>query len=224
MEKMIVANHKMNLTVDDIEAYIDVIKNTSLNVVIAPTSIYIPYFVKNGIKVAMQNIYFENSGNFTGEVSPLQAKKMGVSYVMIGHSERRRIFNESDSDVNKKVKACLENDLEVILCIGDNIGENYKEVIHRQITLGLEGIDKEVIISYEPVYAIGTNIIPSKEELKEITQYIKGHFDYDVKVLYGGSVNKETIGDLKMDEIDGYLIGSASLNPKEFLEIGEVLL
>lgn len=224
MEKMIIANQKMNLTLDDVKHYIEVIKNTKLNVVIAPTSIYVPYFIENGISVAMQNVYCENSGSYTGEISPMQASLLGARYVMIGHSERRRIFSESDIDINKKVKASLENNLKVILCVGDNIGEDYKEVLHRQITLGLKDVKEEVIISYEPVYSIGSNIVPSREELKEIIKYIKNHFDYDVKVLYGGSVNKDTINDLKMDELSGYLIGSASLDPKEFLEIGEVLL
>ncbi|MBR2833423.1 MAG: triosephosphate isomerase [Bacilli bacterium] len=224
MEKMIVANHKMNLSIDQVNDYINEIKASKLNIVIAPTNIYIPYFLNNGIKVAIQNIYYENMGNYTGEVSPMQAKKLGVQYVLVGHSERRRIFHENDDVVNKKVKAALSNGLKVILCIGENIGENYKEVLHRQIVMGLKDVSDKVIISYEPVYAIGTNIIPDKDELKEIISYIRSHFDYDVKVLYGGSVNKDDALDLKMDEIDGYLIGSVSLNPKDFIEIGEVLM
>ena len=223
MEKIIIANHKMNLNKDQIKNYINVIKNTKLNIVIAPTSIYIPYFIENNIKTALQNIYSENEGYYTGEISPMQAKKMNVEYVMIGHSERRRVFNETDEDINKKIKKALENNLKVILFIGDNIGEDYKEILHNQIIEDLKDVTKEVIIAYEPVYAIGTNITPEKEELKEIIKYIKNHFKYNVKVLYGGSVTKKTAKNLKMNELDGYVIASSSLNPDEFLEIGEVL-
>lgn len=213
----------MNLNKDQIKNYINVIKNTKLNIVIAPTSIYIPYFIENNIKTALQNIYSENEGYYTGEISPMQAKKMNVEYVMIGHSERRRVFNETDEDINKKIKKALENNLKVILFIGDNIGEDYKEILHNQIIEDLKDVTKEVIIAYEPVYAIGTNITPEKEELKEIIKYIKNHFKYNVKVLYGGSVTKKTAKNLKMNELDGYVIASSSLNPDEFLEIGEVL-
>lgn len=221
---MIIANHKMNLELDDIKKLITAIKKASFKPIICPTAIYASYFVEAGIKTGLQNIYLENSGPYTGEISPSQAKSMGIEYVMIGHSERRRIFEEEDKDVNLKIKKALENNLKVILCVGENIGEDYKEVLKRQITLGLEGVEKEVIISYEPVYAIGSNIIPSREELMETIHYIKKLVNYDVKVLYGGSVNLETAEELKdIPELSGYLIGSAGLDIEKFIEIGEVL-
>ena len=170
------------------------------------------------------NVYTEDFGAYTGEVSACQAKSVGVKYVLIGHSERRRIFNESDDIVNLKLKKSLENNLKVILCVGENLGEDYKEVLHRQISLGLKGIEDEVIIAYEPVYSVGTGIIPSSDEITEVISYIKSLFNYDVKVLYGGSVNLKTMETLKkVDGVSGYLVGTAATDIEEFMKIGEVL-
>lgn len=224
MEKIIIANQKMNMTLDDTKGFIDGLMKANFNYVVFPSSIYIPYYVDKGIKVGIQNIYTEDFGAYTGEISAVQVKSAGAGYVLIGHSERRRIFNETDNDVNIKIKKSLANKLKVIFCVGENIGEDYKEVINRQISLGLKDINEEVIISYEPVYSIGTGIVPSNEEIIEAVQYIKSLFDYDVKVLYGGSVNLETAAKLKeIDELSGYLVGSAATKIDEFIKIGEVL-
>lgn len=225
MEKTIVANHKTNLSLTDINSYIEKLSNASFKPIICPTAIYAPYFIQKGIKTGLQNICFDSDGAYTGEISAQQAKSIGVEYVMIGHSERRRIFKETDEEINQKVKRAIENNLKVILCVGDDIGDDYQEVIYNQITKELNEIDEEVIISYEPVYSIGTDIIPSIDELNKIIKYIKSLFSYDVKVFYGGSVNMRTALDLKKAKgLSGYLIGSASLDVDEFINLGEVLL
>lgn len=224
MEKVIIANQKMNMTLDETQEFIRGLLKANFNYVICPSSIYIPYYVNKKIKTGIQNIYIEDFGAYTGEVSASQAKSSKVSYVLIGHSERRRIFNENDNEVNLKVKKALENNLKVILCVGENLGEDYKEVLYRQITLGLKDVSDEVIISYEPVYSIGTGIVPSNEEIIEVIKYIKSLFSYDVKVLYGGSVNTDTAEKLKeIDALSGYLVGTAATKIDEFIKIGEVL-
>jgi len=224
MDKIIIANHKMNLNLKDTKEYIKGLKQANFKHIIFPQNIYISYYIENGIKTGIQNIYSENSGPYTGEISPEAAKSLGVSYTLLGHSERRRIFNETNKEINLKIKKALENNLKVILCIGDNLGEDYKEVLKRQIKEGLKEVDKEIIISYEPVYSIGTDIIPDKEDLIKILKYIKSLFSYDVKIFYGGSVNLKTAEKLKdIEELSGYLIGSGSLNVNDFIKIGEVL-
>lgn len=225
MGKIIIANHKMNMSLPEIKDYIDKVSKVSFDMVICPTSIYAPYFIEKGIKTGLQNICFEDNGPFTGEISGKQAKDLGAEYVIIGHSERRRIFEETNDVINLKIKKALENDLKVILCIGDNTYEDKKEVLKKQITEGLKDVKGEVIISYEPVYSIGTDIIPSREELTDTIKYIKSLFDYDVKVIYGGSVNLKNALELKdIGGLSGYLVGTASLDATTFIKIGEVLL
>lgn len=224
MEKIIIANHKMNMSLDETKKFIKEIKKANFKHIIFPSSLYLPYYTEEGINVGIQNIYYEEDGSYTGEISASQVKSLGVKYAMIGHSERRRIFNETDEDINLKVKKALEHDLKVILCIGDNIGQHYKEVLKEQIKKGLDGVNEEVIISYEPVYSIGTGLIADKDELNEIIKYIKSLFNYDVKVFYGGSVNLKNADELrKIEGISGYLIATSSLDVSEFIKIGEVL-
>ena len=224
MEKVIVANQKMNMSYHEVKKFINGLSKASFKSIICPSSLYVPYYVEKGITTGIQNIYTEKSGPYTGEISAYQAKSVGAQYVLIGHSERRRIFGETDDDVNLKVKQSLEAGLKVILCVGENIGEDYKEVIKRQITLGLKDVSSKVIISYEPVYSIGTGIIPSNDEIIEVVKFIKSFFDYDVDVFYGGSVNLDTALELKkIDLLSGYLVGSLSTDIDDFIKIGEVL-
>ncbi len=226
MEKIIVANHKMNMTLQDTQEYIKVLKNASFKPIICPTSIYAKIFIDSGFETALQNVYFENKGAYTGEISPWQAKSLGVKYVIIGHSERREIFKEDNKQINKKIKKALENELKVILCIGETLEQraNYQTVLSKQITEGLKDIEDRIIIAYEPIWAIGTGIIPTNEEITETTKFIKSLFSYDVDVLYGGSVNKNNIEALKeVNVVSGYLIGGASIYAEELIKIGEVV-
>lgn len=224
MEKIIALNHKMNMEQEQINQYINSLKKLDLNVVVFPTAIYAKSFINEGFQTGLQNIYHKENGAYTGEVSPKQAKSIGVSHVIIGHSERRCIFGETNEDINKKIKQAQENNIKVILCIGEKQNEYYKEILKKQIEEGLKNITEEVIIAYEPVWAIGNKITPSNREIEEILKYIKSLFKYNVKVLYGGSVNSETIKTLKeVNEVAGYLIGGVSTDIKELEKIKEVL-
>jgi triosephosphate isomerase len=183
-----------------------------------------------------QNMYFENQGAFTGEISPLMVKDCGASFILIGHSERRHVFHETDEDVNKKVKAALLHGLQPLLCVGELLGEREKnetvEVLSRQIKGAFSGIEKsdaaKVSIAYEPVWAIGTGKVATPEIAEEahvsIRNIMKELYSEDiasgVSILYGGSVKPDNIAGLnKMDNIDGVLVGGASLEIKTFLEI-----
>lgn len=239
-EKIIAANYKMNKTVSQVESFLNEIKDkinvTDKKVIICPNAISLKTasnILKNtNVKLGIQNIYAEDSGAYTGENSVSMAKDAGAEYVICGHSERRQIFNETDELVNKKVLKTIENNLTAILCVGEDL-EKRKEnkqfdVVKKQLINGLKDINtlENVIIAYEPIWAIGTGVTASKEQAEEMCKYIKeellsmyGEKAKCVKVLYGGSVTEKTSYDLlNMENIDGALIGSASLK-NEFVNI-----
>jgi triosephosphate isomerase (TIM) len=188
------------------------------------------------ISVGMQNMHFEQEGAFTGEVSPLMVKDAGCRYVLIGHSERRHVFGETDGDVNLKVKAALKNGIEPMICVGELLDEREKgqteSVLTRQVTKALEGVDadrmKVIVIAYEPVWAIGTGRVATPEIADEAHRHIRkvvgglygGPVADALPILYGGSVKPDNIGGLSAKEnIDGVLVGGASLKVDSFLDI-----
>ena len=220
--KMLVLNHKMNLNYDDIKIYIGSLKKYKDKLIVMPSSIYAKDFIDNGFNTGLQNIFYQDKGMYTGEISAVQAKSLGCKYVLIGHSERRKVFKETDEIINKKIKSALKNDLRVILCVGDDFNEEVHKTLYKQLTEALKGISENVIIAYEPVYAIGTGIIPEVEDIKERIAYIKSLVN--TKVLYGGSINSNNIKQLNMiDNLDGYLIGLSSLEAFEVVRILEVV-
>lgn len=241
MEKIVVANLKMNLTVTQISNYLEDIKEVmnSKKVVICPTSIYLPYFLKNKYSVGIQNIAATEEGAFTGEVSASQVSSMGIKYAIVGHSERRQLFNETDTIINKKVLLGIKNKLTIILCIGETKEEKdmlkTDKILKRQLINALRDIDiidiKNIIIAYEPIWSIGTGNVPENKEISIITKYIKGivnnlyHEDIDIPVLYGGSVNEKNIEELnEIKEISGVLVGGASLKADKLQKIKEVII
>lgn len=240
MKKLVVGNLKMNLDLNQIASYLNVINQHvhSPHVVICPTSIYIPYFLAHEYRVGLQNTYLANKGAYTGEISPKQASSMGVSYTILGHSERRLYLKETDEMINKKIVTALNNHLRVIVCVGETLEERKMlktdKIIKRQIIKALQNLSAEqmnnVVIAYEPVWAIGTNQTPTNKDIKEMINYIKllveNNFLYkDIKVLYGGSVNDKNITQLnKIENLDGYLVGGAAIKPDQFLKIIEVAL
>lgn len=231
--KILIANMKMYMNINDIKNYIEKINNKlSSNVILCPSSIYIPYFLEKKYKLAIQNVYFENNGAYTGEISIEQIKNMQIDYVIVGHSERRNYFHETDYEINKKIIKSLENNIKVILCIGESLEEKNNletnNILTQQLEIALNNINskyqEDIIIAYEPRWAIGTGLIPNNIEIYETADYIKNYilnkYKMSVKVVYGGSVNENNIENLiRINNIDGFMIGSACTNPDKMLKI-----
>ncbi|OGN98222.1 MAG: triose-phosphate isomerase [Chloroflexi bacterium RBG_13_51_36] len=189
----------------------------------------------SSIGLGAQNMYFETKGAYTGEVSPLMLREL-CDFVILGHSERRWYFAETDEVVNKKVKTALTNRLKPILCIGERLEENEtgktEEVVSRQVTAGLNGIEpvSGLVIAYEPVWAIGTGKAASGKQAAATIQFIRDvvaklwnkNIAQNIRILYGGSVTSANIAEfISHPEIDGALVGGASLNAEEFTSIVE---
>ncbi|SES93866.1 triose-phosphate isomerase [Anaerobranca gottschalkii] len=248
MRKPIIAgNWKMHKTSSETKEFIlELLNNFSelenVEVVICPpfTSLETAANLLKGsnIKLGAQNVHYEKSGAFTGEVAPDMLKDLGVDYCIIGHSERRQYFGETDETVNKKVKAVLEVGIIPIMCVGETLSEREngetESVCKTQVTEGLKGLTaeeiKKVVIAYEPVWAIGTGKSATKEDADETIGYIRkvveeiaGKEVADaIRIQYGGSVKPENITSyMEMPQIDGALVGGASLQVKSFLEIAK---
>jgi triosephosphate isomerase len=193
----------------------------------------------SNIKLAAQNMYYEDSGAFTGEVSPKMLKELGVQAVIIGHSERRRIFGETDELINKKIKKALAEGLTPIFCIGETLEERQKGltfcVLEKQVREGLYGINaeevKRVVIAYEPVWAIGTGVVATPEQAQEAHEFVRSllakiysdEVAQSVTILYGGSVTPENFfGLFVKPDIDGALVGGASLK-ESFVELAKIM-
>lgn len=193
--------------------------------------------IKNTIvKLGAQNVYFEESGAFTGEISPSMLKSVGCEYVIIGHSERRTIFKETDETINKKIIKALEHKLKVIFCVGETLEQREKEitmdVIKKQASEGLKNITgemlSEIIIAYEPVWAIGTGRNATPQQAQDVHSYIRkliadkysDKTAENLTIQYGGSVKPDNAKDLlSQQDIDGALVGGACLKAESFIEI-----
>jgi triosephosphate isomerase len=190
------------------------------------------------LQYGAQDISPENSGAFTGDISGSMLKKLGCTYVVIGHSERRSVHNENDSLINRKIKAALANELLPIFCVGEELAirESGMHVSHviRQLRAGLEGFTKpelkKIVIAYEPVWAIGTGKTATPEDAQEVCAAIREEIENigskeiagNMRVLYGGSVKSSNIVEImKKEDVDGALIGGASLNPEELAKIAK---
>lgn len=245
MRRAIIAgNWKMNNTISEAVALINelkpMIKDAKCDVVVCPTFLSLPTAVElckgTNIKVGAQNMHFEDNGAFTGEVSPLMLKELGVDYVIIGHSERRQYFNETDETVNKKLKAAFSHDISPILCVGESLSQRElgitEEVLATQIKLDLSGLSKEqaeeLVIAYEPIWAIGTGKTATAEDANNTIGFIRSvvgnlygnDVAEKVRIQYGGSVKPSTIKEqMAMEHIDGGLIGGASLKASDFAAI-----
>lgn len=193
-------------------------------------------FKGTGIGVGAQNVYFEKEGAYTGEISVAMLQEIGVDYCIVGHSERRQYFNETDETVNKKLHALLPSGIRPILCVGEVLEEREagreQEVVSGQVKKAFEGISaddaEKIVVAYEPVWAIGTGKTASPQQANEMCSCIRQTLEelYDdvvsdrIIIQYGGSVKPENASDImNMDEIDGALVGGASLNPSKFSEI-----
>ena len=204
-------------------------KNKFIKIIYCPPSTLIRPMSKKlkntRIEVGAQNCHEnENYGAFTGSINPKMLKDVGAKYVIIGHSENRS-SGESNKTINNKIKNVLKSGLKVIFCIGETLQEKKKkktyQVLSKQIKLGLNKVKnkKRIIIAYEPVWSIGTGLIPKSKDLYDVINFIKKKYKYN-KVLYGGSVNPKNIHELKsINNIDGFLVGGASQDPKKFIDI-----
>ena len=204
-------------------------KNKKLKIIYCPPSTLIRPMSKklknSSIIVGAQNCHEnQNFGAFTGYINSSMLKNVGAKYVIIGHSENRKT-GETNKLINLKIKSVLKSGLKVIFCIGETLSEKRKkitnQVLNKQIKLGLNKIKdkKNILIAYEPVWSIGTGLIPKSNELFNIISFIKKNHK-KFKVLYGGSVNSKNISELKLiNNIDGYLIGGASQDPNKFIDI-----
>ncbi len=241
---IITGNWKMNKTRDEALQFIYAVKDQVTSsekvesVICAPFP-YLRCLVKRQgdfIRVGAQNMHFENYGAYTGEVSPDMLTSIGVSYVILGHSERREMFNETDESVNKKVHAAFAHQLIPIVCVGESLEDRENnttnQVVDQQTVAALVGLTvdqvKQVVIAYEPIWAIGTGRTATAEQANETIGYIRqvvervyGKEAADaIRIQYGGSVNPSNIKELMSQEhIDGALVGGASLDPKSFLSL-----
>jgi triosephosphate isomerase len=241
MKKPIVAgNWKMYKTLTEGQSFVENIVNLTLEIdevqVIFcppfPMLFHIVDILKNSsFMVGSQNCHWEIEGAFTGETSPKMLASLGIDYVILGHSERRHLFNESDEWINKKVHAALNSGLSVILCIGETLQKRENGlteiVLTDQLQRCLKGVDKteKLVIAYEPVWAIGTGVVAESKQIEEAHELVGGWLNEkytknvakSIPVLYGGSVKLENVEDLvNIPGVDGFLIGGASLKEESF--------
>lgn len=245
MRKPIIAgNWKMNKTAKEAAQFIiefrDKVRDSKCEVVICPafTSLaQVVTLVENtDIRVGAQNMHYEESGAYTGEVSPTMLRELGVKYVILGHSERRQYFNEDDGVINKKVKAAFIHDLTPILCVGETLEEREAgktfDKIKNQLLLDLENIDAEniekMVIAYEPIWAIGTGKTATAKDANDVIAFIRNTVSEmfgeeageNIRIQYGGSVKPTTIKEqMAQSDIDGALVGGASLKADDFAQI-----
>ena len=243
-KKIIAGNWKMNMLPNEaiqfIEELAPLVKNTENEVILCVPYIDLFYALltaqNTNIKIGAQNMHFAENGAYTGEVSGKMLKSINVEYVIIGHSERRQYFNETDETVNKKVKAAFENGLKPIVCVGETLEQReagkVEEIITNQTKLALDGLTNEqvqnTIIAYEPIWAIGTGKTATKEDAndavkairKKIAEIYGQNVADGVIIQYGGSVKSSNAKELfSMSDIDGALVGGASLKADEFSKI-----
>ena len=242
-KKVIAGNWKMNKSPNDVKTFMEsfptLVKDADAEVVLC-----VPYIdlktaldlaAGTNVKIGAQNMHYEEKGAFTGEISPKMLKDINVEYVIIGHSERREYYKETDESVNRKLKAAFEYGLKPILCVGETLSQREegvtKSFVTTQVEKALDGRTNNqvasTIIAYEPIWAIGTGKTASKEDANEVCGWIRekvrelyGNAADEVVIQYGGSVKSSNAKELfSMSDIDGGLVGGASLDPEEFSKI-----
>ncbi len=234
----------MNKTIEDTKKFIDEVNTLSKEgveaVICAPYTdlAILQEKLSKNIKIASQNIHWEENGAFTGEISPLMLKELGVEYAIVGHSERREMFGETNQTVNKRALAAFKYGITPIICVGENLeereSEKTKEIVKEQTIQALENFSSEqvknTVIAYEPIWAIGTGKSSSAEDANDVIRFIRqvvaDQYDQQVanqvRIQYGGSVKPENIRSyMEQSDIDGALVGGASLEPKSFMALVE---
>lgn len=245
MRKPIIAgNWKMNKTPKEAFELIDelkpLVKDSEADVVVCPPFVCLQAakdaIGDSNIALGAQNMHFEESGAYTGEIAPSMLKELGVEYVILGHSERREYFKETDELINKKVITAFENDLIPIMCVGETLEQREEgiteKLVEEQTRKGLQNLKasdaERIVIAYEPVWAIGTGKTATKEQANEVISFIRsivkdmfgGDVAEKVRIQYGGSMNPKNVAELmSMSDIDGGLIGGASLKAEDFSKV-----
>ena len=239
---LVAGNWKMNTTVTEAEILVYTMLE-KLNQIHGVEKVLCPPFISlvainimlqnSSISLGAQNMHFENKGAYTGEISPLMLNEL-CEFVILGHSERRWYFGETDELINRKVKAALENKIKPILCVGEKLEDNEagktKDIIGKQLKADLDGTEltSDLVIAYEPVWAIGTGKVATNEQATATIVFIRNilaeiwnkRIAQDLRIIYGGSVTSDNITALiSQQEIDGVLVGGASLKAEEFLSI-----
>jgi len=248
MKKIIIGNWKLNLNhleaiqllqkinyslPKDIEENIEIVLSPSFTSLRSLQTVISSDKLK--IKLSSQNVSQYSSGAYTGEISASQLKKLDIEYAIVGHSERRTLFNEVDSVINDKVNRLIDSEIVPIFCFGESVDERksgtYLNFIENQINEGLKGLRKDkvkkLVVAYEPIWAIGTGEVASLENIVEVLDYVKNIInkkpffnDDNIKFIYGGSVSPDNAEDILNSKIvDGALVGGASLDPNKFLDI-----
>ncbi len=240
--KLLVANWKMNKSMgeaqDFCQEFLPLVKNMEkVDIVICPpyTSLYIVGQMLNAssIKLGAQNMYPAEKGAYTGEIAPFMLKDAGCTYVIIGHSERRQVLGETDAEINRKMQFALEAGLIPILCVGETLAEREsnraEEVVAAQLAVNLQGINSApLVIAYEPIWAIGTGKNAGTDDAGAMCSFIRNNLEKLLgagaaaitPILYGGSVNETNLGDfLQVADIDGALVGGASLEAASWLKL-----
>ena len=237
----------MNMTLKETENYTEkflpLVETSKNEIILFPSFTNLMFMgqklISSKVLFGAQNCSSEISGAYTGEVSCSQIKSTGASYVLVGHSERRKLFLEKNEILNKKIKESLSQGLKVVLCVGETkyerLNKKYKQVIQREISECLKGLYenelKNIIVAYEPVWSIGTGKLPTAKEIEEATKIIREQILVDfsekasksIKILYGGSVNSQNAKIFSaINGINGLLIGGASLNVDEFVKICKI--
>ena len=221
---IIILNNKSNLSKYEYEKYQEELSNIAspYKMVLCPTYLNINLFKLNNFMLGAQNVSCTNDGAYTGEISAKSLKESGVTYSLVGHSERRSNQKETNEEINEKIKKLIENDIIPVLCVGETKEERESNQVHsvieKQITNALKDISKydisKIIVAYEPIWSIGTGLIPTLSKIEEVNDFIKQMLPYN-QIVYGGSANEENIDSLKSEKIDGYLIGGLSLKPQQ---------
>lgn len=245
MRKPIIAgNWKMNKTVSETVRLIEEIKEFNLDedveqlICVPYTSLTEAKALVEGtsIKIGSQNMHWEESGAYTGEISPLMLNDIGIDYCILGHSERRQYFLETDEIVNKKIKSALSHNIKPILCVGESLEEResnkHEDRVKTQIVAGLKDIEgsflEDIVVAYEPIWAIGTGKTASSDDANEMCSFIRktlsdlysDNIAEKVRIQYGGSVKPSTVGELMAkSDVDGALVGGASLVAEDFSKL-----
>ena len=237
----IAANWKMNMTTaetkDFLSHFVPAVQDVSnVDIIVAPPFTSMETAAKEirgtNVMLSAQNVFFEQKGAYTGEISPPMLVELGCTYTIVGHSERRQYFLEDDMIVNKKIKTAKNNGLDIILCIGESLTEREAgktfEVLKKQMEEGLNGVKLNgIVIAYEPIWAIGTGKTATPEQAQEVHAYIRGTLEAaygnevdDLCIIYGGSVTHENVDSLmSCRDVDGALVGGASLKVDSFTRI-----